>query len=127
MMNVEPQRLAEDDLSLPASKRPRTSTPNLVEFKRLAGHTGAVSSVRFSPDGKYLASACKSWLCYELTDQHLTEQYVYGKQKLATFVKPWRVTLWGSVTSRGPLIPSFWLVLLTTRRFAYGTSLRESC
>ena len=46
-----------------ANAQPRPSAPILPSYRlkyTLQGHKKALSSVKFSPDGKYIASACKA-------------------------------------------------------------------
>ncbi|KAK3394462.1 WD40-repeat-containing domain protein [Podospora didyma] len=55
-----PSRLSPSTLQPPTSRRPVPPQPLIPRFRRrlaIRGHTGAVSQVRISPDGRWIASA----------------------------------------------------------------------
>ncbi|KAG5458835.1 MAG: WD40-repeat-containing domain protein [Olpidium bornovanus] len=68
----------------PAAAREDSRSPNYSIRFLLAGHRRAVSSVKFSPDGAWLASACDKYVCSASDDTLLMIWNVEKKECVKT-------------------------------------------
>nr|POF27651.1 wd repeat-containing protein 5 [Quercus suber] len=67
-------------------KRPKIERPTRLDYRlhmTLRGHKRGVASVKFSPDGKWIASCCRIWDAYTGQLSHTLEGHLAGISTIA--------------------------------------------
>lgn len=99
------------------NKRLKVDRPTTLDYAphlTLRGHKRGVAAVKFSPDGRWIASCCNK-MCSPTTQWHQTDRSQLpiarsrsGTQRLERSPIPWKATSLASLPSPGARTPRFW-------------------